>query len=164
MRLTRRLSVLLMISVGINLFLAGMLVTQWLTATPMDMGGPFNRPAAEAALGAEHREVVQRIWSDNHAGMLDKLRQARRIRQQIKQQLDAESFDKAALERSFASLRDIMVPVGSDIFATIVEIAEALPVEERRRYFATGFAGGPPFPADPLDRPDPPAEAGPVRN
>ncbi len=164
MRLTRRLSVLLMISVGINLFLAGMLVTQWLTAAPMDMAGPFNRHAAEAALSDEHREVVQHIWAENHAAMLDHLRKARRVRQDIKRQLDTETFDKAKLERSFATLRDIMVPVGTDIFATVVEIAEALPVEERRRYFATGFAGGRPFSPDPLDRVQPPAESGPVQN
>lgn len=164
MRMTRRLSVLLMISVGINLFLAGMLVTQWLTAAPMDMAGPFNRHAAEAALSKEHRAVAQRIWAENHSAMLDKLRKARRVRQDIKRQLDAETFDKPALEQSFATLRDIMVPVGTDIFATVVEIAEALPLEERRRYFATGFAAGPPFPPDPIDRHDSPPETGPVQN
>lgn len=151
MLLSRRLSILLMLSVGINLFLAGVLVTQWLEGTPVAMAGPFNRDAAHAALTDDYRRVVQGIWEQNQTAIRDSLYEARETRRQIRQQLNAEVLDREGLKASFMTLRDIMVPLSVRIFTAVVEIAEALPVEERRRYFEAGFAGGRPFPLDPIE-------------
>lgn len=164
MRLSRRLSILLMLSLGMNLFLAGVLVTQWLAGRPMEVAGPFNRDAAHAALSDDYRRVVKDIWERNQPIVRGHLYEAREIRRQIRQQLNADVLDKEGLETSFMTLRDTMVPLSVRIFATVVEIAESLPVDERRRYFEAGFAGGRPFPLDPIEhKPSSSGPAGPLK-
>ena len=160
MRLSRRLSIVLLISLGVNLFLSGMLVTQWLAATSPDMAGPFNRHAAVAALSDEHRRVVEGIWQRHEARAGDRLEAAREVRRRIRRQLEADPFDKAALEQSFMELREVMVPLGVQLFGTIVEIADSLPLAERKRFFEAGFAGS--MPPDPLDRLGPPSRPEPA--
>ena len=160
MRLSRRLSILLLISLGGNLFLSGMLFTQWLAATPPDMTGPFNRHAAVAALSEEQRQVVERIWQRHEAKAGERLKAAREVRRRIRRQLEADPFDRAALEQSFVELREAMVPLGIQLFGTIVEIADSLPLAERKRFFEAGFAGS--ARPDPLDRLGPPSRPGPA--
>ena len=159
MRLSRRLSILLLISLGGNLFLSGMLFTQWLAATPPDMTGPFNRHAAVAALSEEQRQVVERIWQRHEAKAGERVKAAREVRRRIRRQLEADPFDRAALEQSFVELREAMVPLGIQLFGTIVEIADSLPLAERKRFFEAGFAAS--APSDPLERLGPPSGPGP---
>ena len=133
MRLSRRLSILLVLSLGLNLFLAGVLATQWFGEKPAAKVGPFNHEAAAATLNDEDRATVDRIWTQSRANIRDRLLKARQLRAQIRTELTADVVDKAALEGSFDDLRDTMTSIADDIFATIVRIAETLPLSERPR-------------------------------
>ena len=159
MRLSCRLSIFLVLSIALNLFLAGVLVSQWFGATSMKKFGPFNHQAAAEALNEEDRETVDRIWTQSRGKIRDRLFKARELRAQIRTELTADVVDKPALEGSFDDLRDTMTSIADDIFATIVQIAETLPLSERRQYFEAGLSQGRPFPPDPFDKDAPGAPA-----
>lgn len=152
MRLSRRLSILLVLSLGLNLFLSGVLVTQWVGEKPAANSGPFNHRAAAATLNDEDRATVDRIWTQSRGNIRDRLFRAHQLRAQIRTELTADVVDKAALEGSFDDLRDTMTSIADDIFATVMQIAETLPLSERRRYFEAGLSHDRAPPPDPDDK------------
>ena len=143
MRLTRRLALLLAVSVGINLFLGGMLAAQWLFhepprfAAPPPGGfraGPFDRQAGRAAIDERYRDAVDEIWLRNGRTFIEKGRAVKRARHAVRDQLLAERFDPEAVQRAREALDQALIEASGFMVAHVIALAEALPPEQRQRY------------------------------
>lgn len=140
-RLSKRgLGIALIASLGVNLFLAGMIVTA--TIYHKDGRGgwagysrPFPHRYARRALEGESREKVDGIWREARPDLRMRIREMRRSRREIHRQLRAETLDRSALDRAFAALRASTASAHDAVQKVIGRIAETLNAEERRSYF-----------------------------
>jgi len=139
-RLSKRgLGIALIVSLGVNLFLAGMMVTG---ALYHKRGGgmagydrPFPHWSARRALEGESRGKVDTIWREARPNLRAHIREVRKARRDIRQQLKADTLDRPALDQAFAALRASTNSAHNAMHALIGRIAETLNVEERRQYF-----------------------------
>jgi uncharacterized membrane protein len=139
-RLSKRgLGITLIVSLGINLFLAGMIVTAAIYHKGGRGWGGYDRAfphwSARRALDGKSREKVDAIWRDARPDLRKRLQEVRRARREIRHQLRADTLDRAALDRAFAALRASHDAAHNAMHALIGRIAETLNAEERRRYF-----------------------------
>lgn len=139
-RLSKRgLSIALIASLGINLFLAGMIVT----ATIYHKGGrgwsgyerSFPHRSARHSLEGDSRKKVDEIWREARPDLRMRLREVRQARREIRRQLRADTLDRSALDRAFAAFRTSTNAAHNAMHALIGRIAETLNAEERRSYF-----------------------------
>jgi uncharacterized membrane protein len=139
------MTIALIVSLGLNLFLGSLIVGRWFS-------GPHHRPPpyarTERAPGAEANRILQRMASalphEHRAGfesVLDRHRdrlsraavEAREARDQVRQALRKEPFDRAELERAFETLRARNNALQQEIQTAIAEGAAGLPPEARER-------------------------------
>jgi uncharacterized membrane protein len=133
----RGLGIALIVSLAVNLFLAGVIVA----AVALHGRGPFGerhyppRWTAERSLHGESREKVVAIWRDARPTLRERIRAVRRARREIREQLSAPTLDRAALDAAFSVFRkrsDEAHAAMQDVFS---KIAGTLDAEERRAYF-----------------------------
>ncbi|MEJ2120662.1 MAG: periplasmic heavy metal sensor [Alphaproteobacteria bacterium] len=140
-RLSKRgLGITLIVSLGINLFLAGMIVTAAIYHKDgRGWGGGYDRAfphwSARRALDGKSRDKVDTIWREARPDLRKRLHEVRRARREIRRQLRADTLDRAALDRAFAALRASTDGAHIAMHALIGRIAETLNAEERRSYF-----------------------------
>jgi uncharacterized membrane protein len=151
--LRRRLGLALLVSLGLNLFLGGMVASNWLRQAPPPPGprGHFDRMAARHAVSPAYRDLVERIWRRNAGELRLRMGAVHEARQTVRRGLVAEPFDRQALARAHAALSARLMDARAAMEANIAEIAAALPPEERQRYFAASLRPGPG--GRPRDRP-----------
>lgn len=136
--------IVLVISLGLNLFLGGLMAGRWFSGPPHRMAGvqgergpagepgrilqrmaqtlpPENRPAFEAAI-AEHRDRVAQAAT-----------QAREARDLVRDVLRKDPLDRAALDSAFEKLRTSNVALQTEIQQTIADAAVNLPAPARHR-------------------------------
>jgi len=149
MRTPRRLAFFLAISIGLNLFLGGVIASHlfW-RGDHWRMGEPraekisrhiFHRRAAAATLDGDHRHMADEIWRQGREGHRAHFRAMRQSRQEIRQILTADDFDPKALAAAYETLNQQLSTARSGLGVAISEIAEKLPPEARKRYFDAGF-------------------------
>jgi uncharacterized membrane protein len=140
-RLSKRgLGIALIVSLGINLFLAGMIVTSAIYHKGGRGGwaGPgraYPHWTARRALEGQSREKVDAIWKEARPDLRMRLREVRRARREIRRQLRADTLDRPALDRAFEALRNSSNAAHNAMHVLIGRIAETLSAEERRSYF-----------------------------
>ncbi len=144
-RWSRRLGIALMVSLGLNLFLGGVLVSRWIFEPPPPISErayrAFDHRAGLEVLDPAQRERVAAIWRDNRREIRRAARGYREARWALRQALIAEPFDPAAIEAAQRELAARVDAVRAVMTAHLTEIAAALPPEQRRRYFEATFAG-----------------------
>ena len=129
----RWLRVMLVLSLGLNLVLGGVIAGSWLRA--MEQRGPdrfasrvlkmvpeAHRPAAEAAL-AEDREAAIALRRELMAASLAALEAFR-----------AEPLDRAALESAIGARQEILTRRRAQRAERVLALAEALPAEARAEF------------------------------
>jgi uncharacterized membrane protein len=135
----RGLGITLIVSLGINLFLAGMIVTAAIYHKDgRGWGGhdrAFPHRSARRSLEGKSRDKVDAIWREARPDLRMRLREVRRARREIRRQLRADTLDRAALDRAFAALSAGTTGAHNAMHALIGRIAETLNAEERRSYF-----------------------------
>ena len=140
---SRRLSIALLASLALNLFLGGMLTSQWIFAErhgrPHHVGR-FDREGARAAIDEQYRAAVDAIWRRHKKALRGRFREMREVRRRLRQELLAEEFDQAALARTYEELHARGLAARNLLGKPLAEIAAALPAEQRKRYFQAGFA------------------------
>jgi uncharacterized membrane protein len=140
-RLSKRgLGIALIVSLGINLFLAGMIVTATIYQKGgRSWGGGYDRAlphwSARRSLEGDSRKRVDAIWREARPDLRMRLRDVRRARREIRRQLRADTLDRSALDRAFAAFRTSTNAAHNAMHALIGKIAETLNAEERRSYF-----------------------------
>lgn len=151
----RTLSLLLFLSLGLNMFLGGMVVSRWLAPPPpwFDGGGPPGRdfgrgdgpPMHRLADGAElapaYRAQVRALWDEMRPRMHAQMHAVRAARRQVHHLLVAEDLDLEALAAAQQTLSARLSDARETMQAHLRAIAALLPPEQRQRYFEEAMRG-----------------------
>jgi Spy/CpxP family protein refolding chaperone len=86
---------------------------------------------------------VAAVLESNRARVRAQRQATRAARRAVHDALQAEPFDRAALERAFAELREQRAKAQAAAHATVVELAEKLGPEERSKLARRGRRDGP---------------------
>ncbi len=142
MRIQRRLSIVLFVSLAINLILIGMLATFWLKgdlARKHARWHRFDRDAAMAAISEDSRRAVEEVWQQHRGALREHWKERRAMRQQMREMLLSDQFDKAAYITLNEKMNAQSLRARARLHNAIAETAARLPAAERRRYFEEGY-------------------------
>lgn len=125
----------LLLSLAANAFLGGYLLGH---RTPDTEGLSRAQPlrqlmATVQQLPAEQRRDVRAVLRDQAPELRRRMGAIRERRQTIARALAAERVDRPALEAEFARQRDDSAALQASTQKLVLDIAERLPVEQRRR-------------------------------
>jgi len=128
---SRPWALLFLISLALNLFLAGMLTTRWLhrwraASGPMGMG-----PASLHSLGPEGRPIAERVWASRRDELSTRARAAREARKRAAEALSSDPFDATKASSALADSRAKTMAAEESMNQAMVELAGALPAGER---------------------------------
>jgi Spy/CpxP family protein refolding chaperone len=142
------LLIALIVSIGANLFFGSWMLGRWFAGPPLprhvamlgERGGPgADSPGRSvmrrmaASVPAEHRAEFEAVMTRHRDRIADAAAQAREARGEIRDAIIKEPFDRAALDKAFATLRARNETLQSATQAAIAEAASSLPPEARRR-------------------------------
>lgn len=145
----------LLVSLAVNLFLAGALFTHILRPgpdRPMPPPERFDMAAARDALDPEYRRVIDQVMLDLRSQGVDSFREMFELREQLRDILMAEDFDQQAFNDVYGKILDTEGQMRDSLQGVIAEIAAELPPDQRRKFFRAGFSNehkGPPGPRRP---------------
>ena len=145
----RWLSVVLLLSLAVNLLVAGAVAGHLLSgryhmgygpeAMRGEMGRMPDRPGEmvmrrmAVALPAEHRATFETAVADHRAQLAEAGRAVRDARMKVRDTLAGEPLDRAKLDAAFAELRARSQQLQAAVHATVSDAAARLPVEARTR-------------------------------
>ncbi len=148
----------LVVSVALNLLIAGVLIGRFSSRHP-----PTPPPGAWAAgeLSAETRSRVREHMARQMESVRPMRRELRDAQDGIRAAVLAEPYDPEALKAALARLRSVTSRYQQLLHEGLAEIAAELPVEERGALVRTALerahgGGRPPGPGRPGDRRDGP--------
>ena len=137
-----------------NVFLASYVATAWIAvsagvsphfatilpgAAPKAKRKRFDPRAALAALDQPHRQKADRILQKKRKELSEGWQQRREQRRHVRKLLTAEKLDSAELKTTLTALRR-RGDENREVFSNLLlELADALPDEQRRRYFQHGI-------------------------
>jgi uncharacterized membrane protein len=129
--------ILLVVSLGLNLAIAGVVVGSVLGHRGGDRpdrfsGGGF-RPYL-AALPDSQREQVRTHFLGRHDEMEARRRELRRAGRQVHEAIAADPFDPAVLDLAFSRQRSVYDSIAASGHAALIEILEGMPAADRARF------------------------------
>jgi uncharacterized membrane protein len=137
---------LLVVSLGLNLFLGGLMFGRWFSGPSMmrqmamhgERGaggepGRFLTQRMAASLPAEHRPVFEAAMEQHRDRVAQAAAEAREARAMVRDALSREPFDRTALERAFEAVRSRNDALQQEIQAAIADAATNLPPDARQR-------------------------------
>ncbi|MGQ0663553.1 MAG: periplasmic heavy metal sensor [Pseudomonadota bacterium] len=139
-RMGKWLAIALFVSLGVNLFLVGLMAGRYLgPSAPPFASGPspagdrpwFIHRMAEN-LPPEHRQVFEDAMAERRRDMGAANAAMREARRRVRDALVAEPFDRAALEAALADLRNRALDSQKAVHDAIAGAAQRLPPEARR--------------------------------
>lgn len=133
---------ILLVSLALNLFFAGVFTTFVLRPGPLKPFGSnemFNFEAARGAIDPEFHPVVDEIWGDFKMGRRSVFRNIFRFRRDTQQLLTADQFDAEAFADLSLRIYNATEDMRTSMQSVIVDLATSLPDAERKRYFKAGF-------------------------
>ncbi len=142
-RTTRRLAIALAVSVGLNLFIGGMVTSAWLTKKKFDQRRPefgaTMRPLdlrrGVAALGDADRPEIARIRERFGPALRQQGREMREAQRDVGRLLKEEALDPAELAAALERLRRGSDAAQETMHGLMVDIVKELTPEQRRRFF-----------------------------
>jgi uncharacterized membrane protein len=134
---TRPWALLFLISLAVNLFLAGLIAGRWL-----HRGKPGEGMAR--VVPAEAQPVARRVMASHRAAMGERGREAREARKRAVEALSAEPFDAAHATAALKEFRSKAAMVDEEMNAAMVELAGALPPSQRAQAARNLERGGGP--------------------
>lgn len=148
---TRKLSLMLAISIGFNLFLGGAIASAWLVkrqygdAPPprAGMAGEFNFRGGLAALGGESRPLAREIRRE-YTPRLRKAGKAMHIaRREVDRMLRADEIDPAKLDKALSALRARSNEAQAEMHEVLMESIKKLTPDQRRKFLEAAMQRGP---------------------
>ncbi len=137
------LGLVLLVSLGLNVLFAGMMIGHWAGGPRHGGGSPeFDRHAARDALPPSSQALVDEIWTRHEPKLHEAFKGIRKARRDIHRVLTADQLDRAALEAAQAALGMRWDVARAEMATGLMELALALPPEERKHYFKHGARGG----------------------
>jgi uncharacterized membrane protein len=138
----RTLSIALIVSLAINLFVVGVFVVGFLFHWPerhVQSGRPFPQWMARRSLDRDTRGKVDTIWREAHPALRMRGRAMRKARREVRRQLRADPLDRKALDASYIELRERTVAAREALKEVLTKVALTLNAEQRRKYFKRRF-------------------------
>ena len=139
-------TILLIGSLGLNVFLGGLLAGHWVAGLsepramafgqPRGPGAPPGRMITDrmaAALPADDRPRFEAIMAKHRPAVTEAAARFHEARDKVRDVLAKEPFDPAALDRAFAEQRERNTALQVAIQTSIAEAASNLPPEARQR-------------------------------
>jgi len=143
LRSLRTLWIALFISVGLNLFVAGMLVAGHFFGPPPNervrRGAPFHFRAAIEALPAAKREEIKTLVRSRLDEVRRMGREARESRRAVRRVLRAEPYDQNAVNAAYREMRRRHGLAMENLHRTMSEVLGKLTPEERRAFMRAGY-------------------------
>lgn len=140
----RKLAIALMISVGLNLFLGGMIASAWIAkrhygdrhGRPPVAGpaGDFNFRGGIEALGREARPMAREIRREYAPRFREAGRAMHEARREVGRILRADELDAAALEAALADLRGKSDAAQAVMHEVLVKTMSSLSPDQRRKF------------------------------
>ncbi|MGD9538287.1 MAG: periplasmic heavy metal sensor [Alphaproteobacteria bacterium] len=165
LRLRHLLGIALLVSIGVNVLLAGIVIGRWVDHGPHGDGIPrFDREAAREALSPEARAIADEVWEQHKAAVRGKFKAVKEARNAVEALLRADEVDRATLEAAQAEMTTRWAEARAEIARGVTEVALALPADQRKLYFKAGETQKPwdqrrpPPPPDAAGEPPPPPE------
>lgn len=136
---SRRWAWVLVGSLALNLFLVAVIGVHSLqTDRPSGRIGPIDRAAAQAVLPEADRSRVDAIWETHGETLRVAIQDFRQARRDVEAALYADPFDPTALQRAHDALAERSGAARQTYEKLVLELAQALPAELRRKYFEAG--------------------------
>lgn len=138
----RTLSIALIVSLALNLFVVGIFVVGFLFHWPghhVQAGRPFPQWMARRSLDRDTRAKVDTIWREAHPVLRMRGRAMRKARREVRRRLIADPLDRKALEASYIELRDRTLEARKALKEVLTKVALTLNAEQRRKYFKRRF-------------------------
>ena len=143
---TRWLILLLLASLGVNLFIGGLAIGRWVdhgwdgsgeparfTAPPPPPEGPGPR-WLRRMVGEDGIDTVRTVWKE-HEGIIDPLRQeADAARSAVTDALSAEPFSRDDYEAALIRMRSTMGALQTAVHAAIADVVTAMTPEQRQAF------------------------------
>jgi uncharacterized membrane protein len=130
----RWLIVVLLISVGFNLFLGGLMAARLVHAQrDRDMRMPPPVARFFDQLPDQAREGMQGAMRQRQGEMRQRQQALRAARTALGEKLAAEPYDRTAVEAAFADLRQRQVDMRAVAHGALAETAAGLPADQRKR-------------------------------
>lgn len=126
--------VALVASVGLNLFLGGLMAARMLKSSgerEARMPAPVARLFDQ--LPETARESMQGAMRQRQGEMRQRVQSMRAARQSVAEKLGAEPYDRAAVEAALAELRQRQIDMRGVFHGALAETAAGLPVDQRRQ-------------------------------
>jgi Spy/CpxP family protein refolding chaperone len=143
-RVTRRLAIALAVSVGLNLFIGGMVTSAWLSKKPRsgqrppEIGAvmrPLDLRKGIAALGDAERPAIVKVRERFGPALRQQGREMREAQRDVGRLLKTDNLDPAELAAALARLRRNSDAAQETMHAMMVGIVGELTPEQRRRFF-----------------------------
>ncbi len=148
--MTRRtLIILLIVSGGLNLFLAGVIATSIVVhMNRPDVGrGPGPRTAfrlyrAVGALDEPQRSRARALLKEKHSDIRAKIEAIRTARRDLRRRIRDGAVAPEAVEAGFRSLQQARGEARMALHTLVRQIAESLTPDQRRRFYRKAYRSG----------------------
>lgn len=130
----RVFAVLFVISLGINLFLGGVIAARWIAEPPAspDMR-PLSVGSLRGALGPGANGMVDDVMAGRRGEIRARMQEAAQARDRAQQALSAEPFDPQKARQELANFRHKSALAQQSMQEAIVELAAKLTPQQRKR-------------------------------
>jgi uncharacterized membrane protein len=138
LRLRHLLGIALLVSIAVNVLLAGIVIGRWVDHDSRDGGPRFDRRAAHEALSPAGKEIADEIWQQRRPLLREKFKAVKDARRALEAELKADQVDRAKLEAAQAALSAAWAEARAEMAEGMTDLAVALPAEDRKAYFEKG--------------------------
>lgn len=161
---TRWLTLLLLASLGVNLFIGGLAIGRWVDHGWGGRGGPDRHAGTppegpgprwlRRMVGEDGIDMVRTVWRDHEAAIDPLRREADAARSAVTDTLSADPFVRADYEAALSRMRAAGDRMETAVHAAITDVVTNMSPEqrqtfaERARRWADKHKGPPPPPKD----------------
>ena len=167
----RKLAIALLVSVGLNLFLGGMIASAWIAKRHYDerpgrppvagLAGDFNFRSGIEALGREARPMAREIRREYSPRFREAGGAMHEARREVGRILRGDDLDPAALEAALGELRRRSDAAQAVMHEVLVKTVSSLTSEQRRKFLEAATQSRRPRGDRPLPPPGGPPPGGP---
>ncbi len=149
---TRKLAIVLAVSIGLNLFLGGAIASAWLVKRQygglrpppqVGMAGDFDFRGGLAALGSEARPLAREIRREYGPRLREAGKAMQDARREVGRMLRADQIDPVALDVALADIRKRSDDAQAVMHQVLMEAITKLTPDQRRKFIEAAMRRGP---------------------
>lgn len=122
----------LVLSLGLNLFLGGFLVTHMMRPNPFSIFPKIPLRELIHDLPADSRDKAKAILHERHPVLHQKFEAMKAAQGQLQQSIKADQVSREGLDQAFDNLRRARADLEQTLQATFIDIIMMLPPDERK--------------------------------